>query len=618
MKKLKNYFPFILNILVIIIPLYIVTYIISKNLEFNSLILKVIIGTGVSVLYFLVSIGIHTILHEGGHLVAGLISGYKFLFFRVWKYTLVKDNNKFKIKHFHIPGSLGQCLMAPPPYNDGDFPYTLYNLGGFLFNIIFASFGLILFLYLDSDFLSAFFLSFFFVGIYLGITNIYPFEFLPNDGTNLKSLNNSDDSKKAFYNTLLLNELSVKKQVSKSELKKYVSKHLYKDFKEPIVQGIVSENISILIEENKLREALDLAHFLLRQKNVNIILRNMIDLDRMVIYLLLGYNDKVQKLMDNPNFKKLFNQKGQGDIERLKYMYYTLYDFDENKRNNALSNFEKLSKTQLMSSNINYDKKLIELTNKRREILDKMVVLEETTSTNDYLKELVKSDSNTEIVLSKRQSMGKGQRGNSFYSPKGGMYLSIKIKPNYSTDDLKYLTGRVAVAVKESVKLGLNRKVKIKWLNDIIYNDKKVGGILTESKLDSNGNIDHVIIGIGLNITEDKNIPDEISNIYTSFGMMNLDYSIKRVLYYLIPKLYELEKSPNISEFVRKYNNSLFKRLENITIDSSGEIVNGKLLGIDRNVDILVSVDDKTKTFSYNNSRILYENNLIKNEKPGN
>ena len=84
----------------------------------------------------LVSIFLHIIIHEGGHLVCGLLSGYKFVSFRVGSLMLMKSNGKYMIKKFHIPGTGGQCLMSPPDMKDGKIPLVLYNLGGSFINII--------------------------------------------------------------------------------------------------------------------------------------------------------------------------------------------------------------------------------------------------------------------------------------------------------------------------------------------------------------------------------------------------------------------------------------------------------------------------------------------------
>lgn len=607
MKKLKDNIPFIINIIIIIVPFLLVNNWVFKSLELNiheglKFSLSGIITFG----FFAISLGIHTIIHEFGHLVTGLISGYKYVFFRIWKFALVKESGKIKIKNFHIPGTLGQCLMAPPSIKEnGTFPFLFYNLGGIIFNFLFSIIGLIVIAFSPLGLFISFLLSFSLVGIYLGGTNSYPFGFVPNDGTNIQSLLRSDDSKKAFYNALLLNEKTVRDKVSKKELKKYVSKDLYKDFNEPVVQGVVSEYVSVLIEENKLLEALKLANFLLNQKNMSIILRNLLRLDKMTIFLLLGDKKGIENLLKNNSFKKALNSKGDSSIERLKYMYYSLYEKDENKSKLALNNFNKLSESTLINSSTEYDKKLIDFTDEKLYWENHMEKLDSTSSTNDYLKEKIETGSETESVIAKSQSNGKGQRSKSFYSPEGGMYISVKIVPEKDSD-IKYITSRTAILVVESIKKALNKNVQIKWINDLIYKGKKVGGILTESKFSSNGELEYIVLGIGLNLIADKNIPKELENIYQSLEVKNLEYVKSAILYYLMPSLKTLEKDIHINEFLNKYNKYLFEKDKEIYIENNSEIIKGKLLGIDDNINILMDIDKEKTKFSYNNTRILY------------
>lgn len=607
MKKIKEKIPFIINVAVIVIPFMIVTNWVFNSLELNiNPTLKFSVSGVVALIIFGLSLGIHTILHEFGHLVTGLISGYKYVFFRIWKYALVKENNNYKIKNFHIPGTLGQCLMAPPKRNEeNEFPFLLYNLGGIIFNFIFAIVGIIIVFFNPINLLSSFFLGFSLVGIYLGATNAYPFMYVPNDGTNIKSLLRSDDSKKAFYNALLLNELTVKNKVTKRELKKYVSKDKYKDFEEPVVQGIVSEHVSVLIEENKLLEGLKLANFLLKQKNMSFILRDLIRLDKMAIFLLLGDKKGIESLINNKSFKKAFNSKGDSSIERLKYMYYSLYEKDNKNAETALSNFYNLTENSLINSNIEYDKKLIEYTNTRIHWEEKMLKLDSINSTNDYLKKLISEGSSVEYILSKTQTSGKGQRDKNFYSPEGGMYLSVKITPSEDTN-LFYLTARAGILVVESIKKAIKKDVKLKWLNDLIYKDRKIGGILTESSFNSKGELEYVIIGIGLNLKRNEKIPDELEEIYGTLEVKNTEYVISAILYYLIPMLKELEKNVNIHEFVRKYNKYLYNINEEIFIINNDEIIKGKLKGIDKNLNIILDIDDTVNLYSYNDTKILY------------
>ena len=82
---------------------------------------------------------LQVIIHESGHLVFGLMSGYRFGSFRIASFIWVKDQGKIKFKRMKIAGTGGQCLMSPPEMVDGKFPVVLYNFGGALMNLIFAA-----------------------------------------------------------------------------------------------------------------------------------------------------------------------------------------------------------------------------------------------------------------------------------------------------------------------------------------------------------------------------------------------------------------------------------------------------------------------------------------------
>ena len=78
------------------------------------------------------------IIHEGGHLIFGLLTGYGFASFRIGSLMWKKEGDSLKFCRFSLAGTGGQCLMTPPDMADGKFPYVLYNLGGSLANLISA------------------------------------------------------------------------------------------------------------------------------------------------------------------------------------------------------------------------------------------------------------------------------------------------------------------------------------------------------------------------------------------------------------------------------------------------------------------------------------------------
>ena len=88
------------------------------------------------ILSFAVIVYVLIITHEAGHLVCGLLSGYKFVSFRIGSLIFVKQEDKILRKKFSIPGTGGQCLLDPPDKDeDGGYPAVLYNLGGGLSNL---------------------------------------------------------------------------------------------------------------------------------------------------------------------------------------------------------------------------------------------------------------------------------------------------------------------------------------------------------------------------------------------------------------------------------------------------------------------------------------------------
>jgi BirA family biotin operon repressor/biotin-[acetyl-CoA-carboxylase] ligase len=146
--------------------------------------------------------------------------------------------------------------------------------------------------------------------------------------------------------------------------------------------------------------------------------------------------------------------------------------------------------------------------------LPKLVVFQTIGSTNLEAKKMaVANASHGTVVLADRQTSGRGRFGRSFLSPAHtGIYMSLILKPNLAVSDAALMTVAAAVAVCRAVAEKTGLAPRVKWVNDIILDGKKICGILTESILDlESRSVSDVIIGIGLNFcTPDEYFPDEL------------------------------------------------------------------------------------------------------------
>ena len=149
------------------------------------------------------------ILHEAGHLVFGLLSGYQFSSFRIGSFMWVKEEGKLHRKRLSLAGTGGQCLMTPPELRDGKIPVILYNLGGSLMNILAALLCLLLsFLCKGVPLLNPFLMMMTVIGLAFAIMNGVPLRLgtVDNDGYNAWSLGKNPAALRSFWVQLKCNE----------------------------------------------------------------------------------------------------------------------------------------------------------------------------------------------------------------------------------------------------------------------------------------------------------------------------------------------------------------------------------------------------------------------------
>ena len=120
------------------------------------------------------------------------------------------------------------------------------------------------------------------------------------------------------------------------------------------------------------------------------------------------------------------------------------------------------------------------------------------------------------VLIAQAQSAGRGRGGHSFYSPPGGLYMSILLRPEIGARQAVGLTAMAAVAAARAAERLCGVPITIKWVNDLYIRGRKICGILTEAALDlESGLLDYAVLGIGIN-TAPISFPEELHRTATS------------------------------------------------------------------------------------------------------
>lgn len=162
------------------------------------------------------------------------------------------------------------------------------------------------------------------------------------------------------------------------------------------------------------------------------------------------------------------------------------------------------------------NKSFITVNNALSKLTEREVTVFDTIpSTNTELMGLLRSgDTAPRILAAKKQSAGRGRRGRSFLSDEGGVYFSFNTSvPSYDAEFIGCVTPLAGVAAVSAIEKLYGIKPSLKWVNDLIYNGKKLGGILSESVVI--GDSIHVVVGIGINILSSP-LPDIATCLFES------------------------------------------------------------------------------------------------------
>lgn len=345
------------------------------NLSKN--IIMYLINIIITITIFYLAAFLQIIIHEGGHLIFGLISGYRFVSFRIGSFMFVKKKDKIKIKRFSLMGTGGQCLMDPPEEQEGLFPYMLYNLGGILNNFIFSVIAIIFaVLFNDFYYFSTFLVAFSLIGVAIILMNGIPLHVGPidNDGYNALNLGRNSEARKCFWVQMKINAL-----ISKGIRLKEMSDDLFLIPKaENMNNGLCAAQRAMLcsraIDKMDFEKAVEIGQAIINDPGEIIPIHKWMVISDMIYCELIGENrkEKIAELYNSKGMKKFFRSfKNYPAVIRMKYAYELLNNNDLDKAEILLKHFNKISKTYPHECEIEGERELIEYA---REIYNKKEV----------------------------------------------------------------------------------------------------------------------------------------------------------------------------------------------------------------------------------------------------
>lgn len=227
----------------------------------------------------------------------------------------------------------------------------------------------------------------------------------------------------------------------------------------------------------------------------------------------------------------------------------------------------------------------------------KINAFHELTSTNDYAK-TVDDLSVPNIIIANEQTKGRGRLGRSFYSPASkGIYFTIVFEPDFGLEKSMLVTTLSAVAICHAFEEVTGIGPKIKWVNDLYLNDKKVCGILTEAESNfETGRITRILVGIGINCFEQR-FPEDIRDKATFIENPPKDFNRNELIAAVVNNFFSLLNNFDKKKLLRDYKSRSMILGQPIRIygtghsalpENGGKGIKARAIDIDENGGLVV------------------------------
>ncbi len=313
---------------------------------------------------------LHIILHEAGHMIFGLMTGYRFVSFRigpfVWQRTA---EGKVRFGVSPLAGAAGQCLMSPPDMKDGKMPFVMYNLGGVLVNLILSLICLVTAAAVQNPAADAAAYVFAMVGAVTAVTNGVPMRMgaVDNDGYNILSMKKSPEAVRGLWVQLKAAEqgaLGVRLRDMPEEWFALPSRPAMKN---SLCAAVGVFRCSRLMDRMEFSGALREMENMLRMDTGMVGLHQAsMRMDMVCCELMLGHGrEAAEKHIDQMTEKIMKAMKNHIGVIRCEYVTALLGEGDRERAEKLKAQFEKAAEKWPSKADVESEKELIACAQKK-------------------------------------------------------------------------------------------------------------------------------------------------------------------------------------------------------------------------------------------------------------
>ncbi|MBQ7549289.1 MAG: biotin--[Clostridia bacterium] len=223
----------------------------------------------------------------------------------------------------------------------------------------------------------------------------------------------------------------------------------------------------------------------------------------------------------------------------------------------------------------------------------KITVFDSIDSTNLEAERRIRGGERSRMLIAAdSQTDGRGRQGRSFYSPSGGLYLSVAFFSGSGVESVLPVTTAAAVAVARAIEEACGAAAEIKWVNDVYIKGKKVCGILTRA-VTLNGGAVGIVTGIGINLS-DEGFPRELDGIAGAIGETDRNILAARIT----ERLLSFADDPGDKSYLDEYRERSCVIGREIVYYENGTAHSAVATGIDENGGLEITESNKKKTLT--------------------